>query len=125
MVGVDVVRELFGVMAAKGAAGGFVVTSGTFTADASAFASGRDITLVDGPELHAMIRRVQGADAARPGPPAQPAAARSGQSSTSSCPICQSTMVRRAGKSGALAGKNFWGCSRYPACRGTRPMADT
>ena len=28
-VGVDVVRELYGVMAAKGAACGFVVTSGT------------------------------------------------------------------------------------------------
>ena len=30
-VGVDVVRELYGVMAARGAAGGFVVTSGRFT----------------------------------------------------------------------------------------------
>jgi restriction system protein len=29
-VGVQVVRELYGVMAAQGAAGGFVVTSGTF-----------------------------------------------------------------------------------------------
>jgi Restriction endonuclease len=35
-VGVDVVRELYGVMAAKGAAGGFVVTSGKFTDDAIA-----------------------------------------------------------------------------------------
>ena len=39
-VGVDVVRELYGVMAAKGAAGGFVVTSGSFTADAKEFAEG-------------------------------------------------------------------------------------
>ena len=30
-VGVDVVRELYGVMAARGATGGFVVTSGRFT----------------------------------------------------------------------------------------------
>jgi restriction system protein len=39
-VGVDVVRELYGVMAAQGAAGVFVVTSGSFTADAQAFAEG-------------------------------------------------------------------------------------
>ena len=37
-VGVDVVRELFGVMAAQGATGGFVVTSGRFTAEATRFA---------------------------------------------------------------------------------------
>jgi HJR/Mrr/RecB family endonuclease len=34
-VGVDVVRELYGVMAASGAAGGFVVTSGRFTDEAA------------------------------------------------------------------------------------------
>lgn len=51
-VDVDVVRVLYGVMAAKGAAGGFVVTSGRFTDDAIKFASGRNITLIDGPELH-------------------------------------------------------------------------
>ena len=58
-IGVDVVRELFGVMAAKGAAGGFVVTSGTFTADATAFASGRNVILINGTKLHEMIRNAQ------------------------------------------------------------------
>lgn len=33
-VGVSVVRELLGVMAARGAAGGFVATSGQFTSEA-------------------------------------------------------------------------------------------
>ena len=46
-VGVDVVRELYGVMAARGATGGFVVTSGRFTEEANRFASGRNVTLVD------------------------------------------------------------------------------
>jgi restriction system protein len=36
-VGVDVVRELYGVMAARGATGGFVVTSGRFTEAAVSF----------------------------------------------------------------------------------------
>jgi restriction system protein len=37
-VGVEVVRALYGVMAAKGAAGGFVVTSGQFTEPVREFA---------------------------------------------------------------------------------------
>lgn len=58
-VGVDVVRELYGVMAAKGATGGFVVTSGRFTEEAIRFASGRNVTLVDGPKLHGLMRQAQ------------------------------------------------------------------
>lgn len=36
-------------------------------------------------------------------------------SGTSSCPKCGSAMRRRSGQYG-----QFWGCSRYPKCRGTR-----
>ena len=35
--------------------------------------------------------------------------------STPSCPKCGATMRRRSGRYG-----RFWGCSRYPSCRGTR-----
>jgi restriction system protein len=38
-VGVAVVRELYGVMAANRVAGGYVVTSGSFTKDAKEFAA--------------------------------------------------------------------------------------
>lgn len=58
-VGVDVVRELYGVMAAEGAAGGFVVTSGRFTDEAAKFASGRNVTLLNGKELQTLIRQAQ------------------------------------------------------------------
>jgi restriction system protein len=58
-VGVSVVRELYGVMAATGAAGGFVVTSGTFTYDAIKFAEGRNVILVDGPILFDMIKQAR------------------------------------------------------------------
>jgi len=50
-VGVSVVRELKGVMAVRGAVGGFVVTSGTFTPEAVAFAAQGNIELVDGRRL--------------------------------------------------------------------------
>lgn len=123
-VGVDVVRELYGVMAAKGATGGFVVTSGRFTADAISFASGRNVTLVDGPKLHGMLRQAK-AEVDRS--PARPAAAPAVQPSVapvqaSSCPSCAKPMVRRTAKRGANAGAEFWGCTGYPACRGTRPI---
>ena len=48
-VGVSVVRELYGVMAAQGAAAGIVVTSGSFTPDAVEFASGRNVRRSRGP----------------------------------------------------------------------------
>lgn len=50
-VPVTIVRELYGVMAAQGAAAGFVVTSGVFTAEARSFAHGRNIELIDGAAL--------------------------------------------------------------------------
>lgn len=55
-MGVEIVRELYGVMTARGAAGGFVVTSGRFTEQAREFASGRNIERLDGQALHAMIK---------------------------------------------------------------------
>lgn len=123
-VGVDVVRELYGVMAARGATGGFVVTSGRFTTEAVSFASGRNVTLVDGPKLHGLLRQGKaGADRT----PARPATAPAMQPSAapmqaSSCPLCAKPMVHRTAKRGANAGGAFWGCTGYPACRGTRPI---
>lgn len=108
-VGVDVVRELYGVMASKGATGGFVVTSGSYTDDAKSFASGQNITLLDGKALHELIRGVS-----------IPATTPTQTAIVPSCPECQSTMVKRTARRGTNAGNEFWGCSRYPECKGTR-----
>ena len=125
-VGVQVVRELYGVMAAKGAAGGFVVTSGHFTQDAKDFASGRNVTLVDGPLLHKMLQQARGSRSGQPaGAPAgkpivsNPVPAGPSNVAAPPCPRCSQSMVRRTAKKGANAGKDFWGCSDYPRCRGT------
>lgn len=122
-VGVDVVRELYGVMAAKGAAGGFVVTSGRFTDEARKFAEGRNVQLIDGTRLRALIKQAAGASQqvlTRPvaGAPSAGAPA----DARPSCPICMKAMVRRTAKRGANAGNEFWGCSGYPSCKGTRPI---
>lgn len=34
------------------------------------------------------------------------------------CPKCGSAMSKRLAKSGSNSGNEFWGCSRYPSCRG-------
>ena len=34
------------------------------------------------------------------------------------CPLCSSPMVVRTARSGKNAGKQFWGRSTYPECKG-------
>lgn len=126
-VSVNVVRELFGVMAAQGATGGFVVTSGIFTADAESFAKGRNIELIDGPALQRIIEEAQaGQPALTPGD--GPSSRRKDPTFTMPtgeplCPRCGSTMVKRTARKGANAGSAFWGCSAYPKCRGTQVIS--
>jgi hypothetical protein len=40
------------------------------------------------------------------------------------CPLCGKPMVPRLAKRGRNRGNLFFGCSRYPACRGTRNIKD-
>lgn len=44
-----------------------------------------------------------------------------GRSDLPSCPLCERLMVRRTVRQGVLAGSDFWGCTNYPVCKGTRP----
>lgn len=124
-VGVPVIRELYGVMAAHGASAGFVVTSGRFTQEATAFASGRNIRLIDGAALLQLIRETAIDRSPPPSIASGTLAACSTQAilpalSDPPCPKCGHAMIRRTAKRGVLAGQSFWGCSVYPSCRGTR-----
>lgn len=114
-VGVTVVREFFGVMAAQGAVGGFIVTSGTYTSEAQNFAAGRNIQLIAGEQLNIWIRSAAGSKPflSEPVTPVSTAV-----NSPQQCPICRSPMVIRTAKRGTNVGRNFWGCSKYPSCRG-------
>ena len=60
LVEVTAVRELDQAMRAQHAAGGFVVTSGSFTREAMGFASGRKIQLIDGRTLREMLNDTTG-----------------------------------------------------------------
>ena len=108
-VGVAVIREFFGAMAAEGAVGGFVVTSGRFTKEAQAFASGRNIQLVDGTLLKSWFAQNQ-----RPHAVPEPAQL----AHVPRCPQCNASMTRRTAKRGVNTGNAFWGCTEYPRCRG-------
>lgn len=55
-VGVEIVSEVYGVTVARGVAGGFVVTSGSFTAEAAACGARRNVRLIAGTQLHAMLQ---------------------------------------------------------------------
>lgn len=114
-VGVKPLRELWGVLDDEKADGAIFVTSGSFSADALAFANGKQLELIDGSKLRGMmaeLKRAQSAVAvAEPAP----------STNNPQCPRCGSPMVLRTARRGANAGEQFWGCSTYPKCQGTQP----
>ena len=117
-VGVSTIRELYGVMAASGAVGGFVVTSGVFTQEAKSFAEGINIDLIDGSELTVMIKKTQRQPQSIIAT-TQPTIQRSLEATAEpNCPKCGSAMTKRTAKQGANLGKTFWGCNGFPQCRG-------
>jgi restriction system protein len=104
VVGVSLVRELYGVQRASAAASAIFVTMGRFSSDAIAFADQVGMTLVDGPELLRI-----GADLADM-PFEVPLTI---DTSVPTCPACGADMVERTAGRGAHA---------FPARRATRPL---
>lgn len=112
-VGVSIIRELCGVMAAEQAEGGYVVTSGHFTREAKEFAGRNRIEMIDGTQLQQLIEQ-------EPASPVAYEAAFSAMTTRAlapACPGCGKPMVERTAKKGAMIGQAFWGCQDYPRCR--------
>lgn len=117
-VGVEKVRELYGIMASRGSTGGILVSCGSFTMPARRFAEGKSLRLIDGPMLAQLVAGIQ--------TKAAPAVkATKTMPETLSCPECGSSMVLRTARKGPQPGSQFWGCTKYPACRGKRPYEAT
>jgi ssDNA-binding Zn-finger/Zn-ribbon topoisomerase 1 len=36
--------------------------------------------------------------------------------------VCGKLMALRTARQGKRAGSQFWGCTAYPACKGSRPL---
>lgn len=105
-VGVNVVREMFGVLTAHQANHFIIISSGTFTQQAIDFAAGKPIELIDGPKLLALVNDVQVSPQVTIEKPKV-------------CPKCSGELVERTAKRGPNAGNTFYGCSNFPKCRYT------
>ena len=116
-VGVQQVREFYGVMASRSAAGGYFVTSGEYTEEAKTFASGLKIELVDGRKLRALINSTSNST-----DPATSSLNIPAVLAAPNCPKCGLEMKKRIARQGDNAGKEFWGCVAFPKCNGTRPI---
>jgi restriction system protein len=114
-VGVKPVRELWGLVDHEKATGAVLVTGGSFTREATSFARGKRLDLIDGEALRRLVGEVKSAPRTTE-PAASPTA-----DPTRSCPSCGSAMVLRTARRGTNSGHTFWGCSRYPGCRGVIP----
>ena len=115
-VGVSLIREFYGVTVAENVERGIFVTTGVFTPDATEFARGKPLELVDGAQLAKLVQGLQ------PRAPSKEL-----EATVPACPKCGGEMVQRLAKRGAKAGQAFWGCRNYPQCQGVpsfaRPMA--
>ena len=105
-VGVNVVREMFGVLTAHQANHFIIISSGTFTQQAIDFATGKPIELIDGPKLLALVNDVQ-------------LSPQMIIEKHKVCPKCSGEFVERMAKRGPNAGNTFLGCSNFPKCRYT------
>ncbi|MGH8160835.1 MAG: restriction endonuclease, partial [Gammaproteobacteria bacterium] len=114
-VDVKVVREMYGLLAHHGANAVKIVAVGDFTPDARRFAQGKPIELIHGEALLTMIREAQ---TSAPTPQLAPRPASGQAVTTPDCPKCGTAMIKRNNR---VTGDKFWGCPKYPACRGTRP----
>lgn len=116
-VGVAIVREMYGLLIHHHADAVKIVTTGTCTEAAAAFAAGKPIELITGEQLLAMIRAVQPTAPTTPTPlPLREPASTPTAGAAPACPRCGAAMVERRNRQ---TGAAFMGCSRFPACRGT------
>jgi restriction system protein len=116
-VPVRVVREIYGILADRRASAAKVVATTSFTPDAITFARGKPIELVDSTNLLNLLRGVQSS-----GNVAEPQIDSQRNHVAPDCPRCGCEMKVREAHRGANAGQRFWGCSKYPSCRGTRAI---
>ena len=102
-VGPAVARELYGSMVAFRAKAAILACTGGFTRGVHKFVEGKPIRLLDASAI-AKIAEGEMIDDIPQQTRSQP-----------KCPYCSRQMVLRKGRNG-----EFWGCSAFPSCRGTR-----
>lgn len=116
-VGVDKIRELRGVMAARNVRRGQFATTSTFTLDAIAFARDNGINLLDARGLLALVEKRT--------PEQQRALLEVALEGDYARPTCVNCGVKMVERNSRKDGSSFWGCAHYPRCKTTMPMRAT
>ena len=114
-VGVRTVREFLGAMTDVGIKRGILVTLCGYTAEAKRLADKHGIKMVEETGLAKLLQATNaGCD---------PNIIAIIRDTRKYCPKCEAEMVLRTATKGRGAGQQFWGCSGYPKCWFTMPLA--
>jgi restriction system protein len=126
-VGVREARELWGLVASEGSAGGVLIGTWGFTKAAREFAEGKDLRLIDGAEFMRLRSELAGmpmGGSAEKDPLVSAGfATYVGALHRPACPKCQKPMVLVTMLRDTAINKQFWGCSDYPNCQASQRFA--
>lgn len=119
-VSLSMIRDFYGAMNANlNFEAGYFITTGIFTLDAKQFAEDKPIELIDGAKLMDYVNITSQKTA----PQRTVVTKQAAPVDIPVCPKCGSSMLKRTAKKGNMAGSQFWGCSAYPKCNGTKSIS--
>ena len=123
-VGVSIVREMFGILHDRKANEVMIISTGFFTEPAKEFARGKPIRLLDGDSLLQYFQEYQKSGHEAKLTDKSVDVSTKPVADSPICPMCGASMVIRTAKKGSNQGQQFYGCSTYPKCRGTRTIPE-
>jgi len=116
-IGVNLIRELYGVMAADSIKHGIFLTTSKYSKDALSFGKDKNLILIDSEEFIKLINKLPQESRKKIFN-----VATEGEYTTPSCVKCDVKMIRRTVKNGDRKGNEFWGCANFPKCRNIMHM---
>jgi restriction system protein len=111
-IGVNLIRELYGIMASEKIKYGIFLTTSIFSEDALEFAKNKALILIDADELVNLINALNENDKRK-----IDQIATKGDYTTPTCVKCNLKMIKRTATKGQNAGNEFWGCVNFPRCK--------
>ena len=121
-VGEEQVRDFFQVIAARNAAGGYLITSGRFTPSARDAAKSRRIKLMDGARVRQLLASMQAEEGELTAPRSQQDDGATEPRRVVLCPRCGRAMLKRYERQDGES-RPYYGCVRAPTCKGRREIA--
>jgi hypothetical protein len=110
-IGVQTIRQLLGAMQDAKISKGMLVTISRCTKDAEQLASRNNVQLVEHADFERLVESVDGCYDSE--------IQQLLEDTRKICPKCEQLMQVRTAKTGPNAGRQFWGCCSFPACKHT------